>query len=125
MSRYLIEQQEKEFSQQHALLSSPVYNTGHNLPLPTSSSLRSKFLPQDFYVKNPTGKGSGKTKSWQSSGSGGGAESALELWECSPTDPVLGIGAWAAEGDEVGLGIDMGGGGWDGYPMNMSGITEA
>lgn len=86
---------------------------------------RNTFLNQDVYMPPLSGRGSGKTKSWDSEGSGGSGESALEHWETTPVDHIMGFGAWAVpvSGEDFGYG-GIAASCYE-YPMNMSGMTEA
>jgi hypothetical protein len=99
------------------------YHNTFYLPNHEQKEPSNRYLNQDVYIRPPTGRGSGKTKSWESEDSGGSGESSLEAWETAPVDPIRGIGAWASYGTGEESIIAAGYG--CGYPMSMSGMTEA
>jgi hypothetical protein len=133
MLRYIMEHQlqdaqerEENHEQLQRRQQNTFYNTGHDQGQAQS---RNTWLTQGVVLKPQSGRGSGKTKSWDSEQSGSSGEGVLEHWETSPVDPVRGIGAWAAGGgdhygEEFGYGAIAASTCEYAYPMNMSGMTE-
>lgn len=127
MRRYVQEPQEAcegELQQDKPQYQPQAYSSAHQYS-GRASGERSTFLNQDVYMPPPSGRGSGKTRSWDSEGSGGSGGSVLEHWETVPVDHVIGVGAWAVpvSGEDSGYaGIAAS---FYEYPMNMSGMTEA